>query len=39
MVPANLTDMEVEQYARSYLMHMFGTCLFSDSTTNKVYLM
>ena len=38
VVPAYLEDMEVEQFARAYILHMFGTHLFSDPTTNKVHL-
>ena len=37
VVPDYLEDMEVEQFARAYILHMFGTHLFSDTTTNKVY--
>jgi len=30
--------MEVEQFARAYILHMFGTRLFSNTTINKVHL-
>jgi len=38
VVTKYLEDIEAEQFARAYIMHMFGTCLFSDTTTNKVHL-
>ena len=38
MVPKYLEDIEVEQFARAYILHMFGTHLFSDTSTNKVHL-
>jgi len=38
LVPPYLEDMEEEQYTRAYMLHMFGTRLFPDSTTNNVHL-
>ena len=38
MVTKYLEDIEAEQFACAYIMHMFGTCLFPDTTTNKVHL-
>ena len=38
VVPPYLEDMEVEQYARAYMFHMFDTRLFLDTNTNKVHL-
>ena len=38
MILTYLEDMEMEQFARAYILHIFDIRLFSDSTTNKVHL-
>jgi len=33
-----ITDMEAQQHAHAYILHMIGTQLFPDYSKNKVYL-
>ena len=33
-----IIDVQAQQHARAYILHMIGTQLFSDYTKNKVYL-
>jgi len=33
-----ITDVQAQQYARAYILHMIGTQLFLDYSKNKIYL-
>ena len=33
-----LTNVQAQQYARAYILHMIGTMLFPGYSTNRIYL-